>query len=71
MVFGMFCSEVVQKFFLAARGLCRGHASKVELQSELDNSRIVARRDDATEVAGSEHLSCRRVYMATGGNKSV
>ncbi len=45
--------------------------SKVELQSELDNSRIVARGDDAAEIAGIEHLSSCEVDTATGGKESV
>jgi hypothetical protein len=40
-------------------------SSKVELQSELDNSRIVAGGDDAAEIAANEHLSRRRIDAAT------
>ena len=46
-------------------------SSKVELQSELDNSRIVACGDNAAEIAGIEHLSRRRIDAATGGNESI
>jgi hypothetical protein len=40
-----------QEFY--QRGPCRHHDSKGELQSELDNSRIAARRDDAAKIAGN------------------
>src|SRR5579859_4740606 len=36
---------------ILSRGSCRHHDSKGELQAELDNSRVVARRDDATKIA--------------------
>jgi len=46
-------------------------SSKVKLQSELDNSRIVACGDDAAEIARTEHLSRRRIDAATRGNESI
>ncbi len=57
--------QIVIKMASGAQG------SKVELQSELDNSRIVARGDDAAEIAGIEHLSRCGVDTATGGKESV
>ena len=50
---------------------CRAQDSKVELQSELDNSRIAARRDDATKVARIQDLPCCRVDMASGSCEGV
>ena len=51
--------------------MCRAQDSKAELQSELDNSGIVARRDDAAEIAGIENVSRRGVDTATGRNQSI
>ena len=56
----------LRKPWAASRTPVRAQDSKVELQSELDNSGIVARGDDAAEIAGIQHLSRRGVDTATG-----
>ena len=44
---------------------------KIELQRELEDSRIVACRDDAAEVAGIEDPSRCWVNAAAGGNQGI
>ena len=39
------------QLLVASKTQVRTRNSKIELQSELDNSRVVARRDDATKIA--------------------
>jgi hypothetical protein len=56
---------------LLSRGPRRAQDSKVELQSELDKSRIVACGDDAAEIAGIEHLFPCEVDTATRGKESI
>ena len=45
--------------------------SKVELHRELDNSGIVACRDDSSEIAATEDLTRCGIDAATRGNQSV
>src|SRR6266481_1791413 len=45
--------------------------SKVELQTKLNNPWIVARGDDAAEVASIEDLPGRGVNAAARGNESI
>ena len=44
---------------------------EIELQRELENSRIVACRDDASEVAGIEDLPGHGINFAARGKQSV
>ncbi len=61
----------LRKLWVASRTPVRAQDSKVELQSELDNSRIVACGDDAAEIASIEHLSRGGIDTATGGKESI
>ena len=49
----------------------RPRGSKIELQAELDNSRIVAGRDDAAKIARSEDPSCSWIDATAGCKESV
>jgi len=66
-----FGEQATQTLSVASKTPERAQGSKVELQSELDNSRIVACEDDAAEIAAIEHLSRRGIYTATRGEESI
>jgi len=66
-----FGEQATQTLSVASKTPERAQGSKVELQSELDNSRIVAGGDDASEVAAIEDSSRCGVDVAAGCNKGV
>ena len=67
----VFDQPVTQSLSVASRTPVRAPCSKVELQSELDNSRIVACGDDAAEIAGIQHLARCGIDTATRAEKGV
>ena len=56
---------------ISAKMQVRARNSKIKLQSELDNSRIAARRDDATKIARIQDLPCCWIDTASGGEESI